>query len=344
MRTLCIDSPLQLSYGEMAQPSPGEGEALVAISHIGYCGTDLNSYRGLNPLVTYPRVPGHEIAGVLKQLGPGAPAGYAVGQRVTVLPYFNCKRCNACRMGRPNACKNNQTLGVQREGVLTQFACLPYEKIIPVEGLPLRMLALVEPIAVGFHAVRRAEVQPGERVVVLGAGVIGLGALIGAVEAGAEVLIVDLAAAKLERARALGAAATVDASKEDVAAAVTRWAGEDGPHVVIEAVGAGETFTQAVDLVGSCGRVVYVGYAKGKVAYETRFFLMKEIDIRGSRGSTLGDFHDVIGVLRRKPGIGDVIISRLASFDEALVAMQDWHADPGAFTKVMIEVDPHAEA
>lgn len=343
MRTLSIDAPLQLSYGEAPRPNPGPGEALIEISHIGYCGSDLNSYRGLNPLVSYPRVPGHEIAGVLRELGPGAPEGMRVGQRATVLPYFNCKRCNACRMGRPNACKNNQTLGVQREGVLTQFACLPFEKIVPVEGLELRMLALVEPIAVGFHAVRRAAIAPGERVVVLGAGVIGLGALIGAVEAGGEALIVDLSAAKLDRARALGAAATVDASKEDVGAAVARWAGEDGPQVVIEAVGAGETFTQAVDLVGSCGRVVYVGYAKGKVAYETRFFLMKEIDIRGSRGSTLADFHDVIAVLRRKPGIADVIVSRLASFDEALVAMQDWHADPGAFTKVMIEVNPHVE-
>lgn len=344
MRTLCIDAPLQLSYGEMARPSPGPGEALVAISHIGYCGTDLNSYRGLNPLVTYPRVPGHEIAGVLKALGPGAPDGVRVGQRVTVLPYFNCKRCNACRMGRPNACKNNQTLGVQREGVLTEFACLPYEKIIPVDDLPLRTLALVEPIAVGFHGVRRADVAKGEKVVVLGAGVIGLGALIGAVEAGAEVLIVDLAERKLERARALGAAATVDASKENVAAAVARWAGEDGPQIVIEAVGAGETFTQAVDLVASCGRVVYVGYAKGKVAYETRFFLMKEMDIRGSRGSTIGDFHDVIAVLRRRPEIADIIVTRLASFDDALVAMTDWHADPGAFTKVMIEVNPHVES
>ncbi|GGH07277.1 alcohol dehydrogenase [Alsobacter metallidurans] len=343
MRALSIDRPGEASFVDLPRPDPREGEIGVRVSFIGYCGSDLNSFRGINPLVSYPRVPGHEIAGVIETLGEGVPGSFSVGQQVCVLPYFNCGQCNACRMGRPNACKHNQTMGVQREGALTEFVCVPHGKVIPVDGLALRDLALIEPLAVGFHAVRRAELQAGERVVVLGCGVIGLGAVLGAVSAGARVIAVDLAAGKLEQARGLGAEDVIDASSQDVAAEVARLTGDDGPSVVIEAVGAEVTFRQAVDLVGSCGRVVYVGYAKYPVTYETRFFLMKEMDIRGSRGSTLADFADVIAVLKARPGIGDLIVSRTATFAEAADAMRDWDADPGAFTKIMIAVQHPSE-
>lgn len=338
MKALSIDRPGDLSFTDLPWQAPGHGEVAIRIAYIGYCGSDLNSFRGKNPLVNYPRVPGHEISGVIESLGEGVPEHLQVGQQVCVLPYFNCGRCNACRMGRPNACKHNETLGVQREGALTERIAVPHGKVIPVEGMALRDLALIEPLAVGFHAVRRAEIAAGERVVVLGCGVIGLGAVLGAVVRGARVIAVDLAASKLAQARGLGAESTVDASRLDVAAAVAALTGDDGPHVVIEAVGADVTFRQSIDLVGSCGRVVYVGYAKNPVSYETRFFLMKEIDIRGSRGAQLADFADVIAAMKQRPGIGDLVVSRVAAFDEAADAMRDWDADPGAFTKIMIDV------
>lgn len=342
MRALSIDSPGELSFVDVPRPAVAPGEVGIRIAFIGYCGSDLNSFRGKNPLVAYPRIPGHEISGEIESLGAGVPESFRVGQQVCVLPYFNCGQCNACRMGRPNACKHNQTLGVQREGALTEFICVPHGKVIPVEGLPRRDLALIEPLAVGFHAVGRAELRPGERVVVLGCGVIGLGAVLGAVSAGARVTAVDLAASKLQQALGLGAETIIDASREDVAARVSDLMGDDGPSVVIEAVGTDVTFRQSVDLVGSCGRVVYVGYAKNPVTYETRFFLMKEMDIRGSRGAQLADFHAVIDVMKAKPGIGDLIVSRTAAFSEAAEAMQAWDKDPGAFTKVMITLEEMA--
>jgi len=343
MKALSIDAPGALSFVEIPRPEVGPGEIGIRVAYIGYCGSDLNSFRGLNPLVAYPRVPGHEIAGEIESLGTGVPDGFRLGQQVCVLPYFNCGRCNACRMGRPNACKHNETLGVQREGALTAFIAVPHQKVVPVEGLALRDLALIEPFAVGFHAVRRADIAAGERVVVLGCGVIGLGCVLGAAARGAHVIAVDLAAGKLAQARDLGAKATVDAARLDVAAAVTAMTGDDGPSVVIEAVGAEVTFRQAVDLVGSCGRVVYVGYAKHPVTYETRLFLMKELDIRGSRGAERIDFEAVIAEMTKRPGIGDRVISRVALFAQADEAMRAWEADPGAFTKIMIDVrsEPH---
>ncbi|CAH1652542.1 2-desacetyl-2-hydroxyethyl bacteriochlorophyllide A dehydrogenase [Hyphomicrobiales bacterium] len=338
MKALSIDQPGTLSFTEQPWPPAGNGEIGIRTAYIGYCGSDLNSFRGKNPLVKYPRVPGHEISGVIETIGADVPGHFQVGQHVCILPYFNCGVCNACRMGRPNACKHNETLGVQREGALTEFIAVPHGKIIPVDGLALRDLALIEPLAVGFHAVRRAEVAEGERVVVLGCGVIGLGAVLGAVTRGARVIAVDLAAAKLAQAKALRAEDVVDASQVDVAAAISELTGDDGPQVVIEAVGAEQTFTQSIDIVGSCGRVVYVGYAKNPVTYETRFFLMKEIDIRGSRGAQLVDFENVIAAMKRRPEIGNLIISRVASFAEAADAMRAWDADPGAFTKILIDV------
>ncbi len=326
MKALSIVRPGLAQIADMAEPQAGAGEVLVDIAYVGYCGSDLTSYRGLNPLVSYPRVPGHEIAGTIAALGEGVES-FAIGQPVTVLPYFNCGTCKACRSGKPNACPNNQTMGVQREGAMTKRVAVPAEKIIAVDGLPIRDLALVEPCAVGFHAVRRAELAAGETVVVLGCGMIGLGVLLGALRAGARVIAVDLSDGKLEVARKLGAHETVNASG-DVKAAVAALTGE--------AVGAEATFLQAVDIVATGGRVVYIGYAKAPIAYDTKFFITKELDIRGSRNALRGDFDDVVDALRANPGAGDLIVSRVVDVDEAPQALADWHENPGAFTKVLV--------
>lgn len=338
MRALSIDAPGALSFTEKAEALPRPGEVEVEIDFIGYCGSDLNSFRGKNPMVAYPRVPGHEISGRIRTLGASATGDLRPGQRVTVLPYFNCGHCRACRLQRPNACLNNQTLGVQREGALTERICLPVAKVIPVDGIPARDVTLIEPLAVGFHAARRAEVTAEDLVVVLGCGVIGLGAAVGVLDRGGSVIAVDLSAKKLETARRLGVQHTIDASREDVAARIADLTGEDGAAVVIEAVGAEETFRQAVDIAAQCARIAYVGYAKNPVAYETRFFVMKEIDIRGSRGAQLCDFEDVIAYLQRHPEVGDLVVTRVAPLAQAAQAMIDWDTEPGAYTKILIDV------
>ncbi|MGO4676612.1 zinc-binding alcohol dehydrogenase family protein [Bosea sp. 2YAB26] len=338
MKALSIDRPGSVSFTKRTASLPGPAEVEVRIDFIGYCGSDLNSFRGRNPLVAYPRGPGHEISGTIASLGASGTGQLVAGQRVTVLPYFNCGQCRACRLKRPNACLKNETLGVQREGALTERICLPVSKVIPVEGIPARDATLIEPLAVGFHAVRRAEVTSEDLVVVLGCGVIGLGAALGVLDRGGTVVAVDLSAKKLVTARRLGVQHVVDASREDVATRVAELTGGEGAPVVIEAVGAEETFRQAVEFTAQCGRVAYVGYAKNPVAYETRFFVMKEIDIRGSRGAELLDFHDVIAYLRANPTIGDVLVTRVVPLSEAAQAMIDWDADPGAYTKILIDV------
>jgi 2-desacetyl-2-hydroxyethyl bacteriochlorophyllide A dehydrogenase len=343
MKAVCFDEPGKISLIELPVPTPGPGEVAVRMEYVGYCGSDLTSFRGLNPLISYPRVPGHEISGTVAALGNGV-SELTLGQAVTILPYFNCGKCHACRLGRPNACKNNQTMGVQREGAMTSTVVVPAAKVLPVDGMRQRDLALIEPIAVGFHAVRRSELRPNETAVILGCGVIGLGALLGAVRRHARVIAVDLSADKLKVARALGAAETIDASRQDVAARVLELTSGEGPEVVIEAVGADVTFRQAIDLVASCGRVVYVGYAKNPIAYDTKHFLLKEMDIRGSRGSEIADFHDVVAYLKQRPDAGDRIVSRVVSIEEAGAAMEAWNRDPGAFTKIVVRIEAREDA
>jgi 2-desacetyl-2-hydroxyethyl bacteriochlorophyllide A dehydrogenase len=342
-QAVSIDAPGRIGLVEMESPKPGAGEVAVDIAYVGYCGSDLTSFRGLNPLVSYPRVPGHEISGRVAELGTGV-ADFAIGQAVTILPYFNCGTCVACRVGRPNACRNNQTMGVQREGAMTGRVVVPRDKVIPVDALPMRDIALIEPCAVGFHAVARGEVTAGETVVILGCGMIGLGALLGALRRKGRVIAVDLSSAKLDVARRLGATETILAGRQDVQAEVLRLTGGDGAAVVIEAVGAEATFLQAIDVVASCGRVVYVGYAKAPVSYDTKQFLLKEMDVRGSRGSTRADFEDVVDELRRRPEAGRLIISRVVPLAAGPSAMTDWDADPGSAIKILIEIagDGHA--
>lgn len=337
MKAVGIIEPGKVRVIEVLRPEVGPGDVAIDVAYVGFCGSDLTSYRGLNPLVSYPRVPGHEIAGTVAALGAGAN-GFAVGQSVTVLPYFNCGTCKACRMGRPNACKNNQTMGVQREGAMTGRIVVPASKVIAVDGLPLRDLALIEPCAVGFHAVRRAAIAPGDVSLIMGAGMIGLGVLMGARQAGAATIAFDLSDAKLDTARRIGADHVINPSKPGWREELARIAPE-GPDVVFEAVGAEATFQQAVELVSSCGRVVYIGYAKNPIAYDTKVFITKEIDIRGSRNALLSDFENVISYLKAHPDTGPLVVSRTVSVAQAGEALTAWDAKPGDFTKIMLDLN-----
>ena len=342
MKALAIVSPGKAEIVDVPRATPTDGEVEIELAFVGYCGSDLTSYRGLNPLVTYPRVPGHEVAGTIVGLGPNV-AGLSLGQPVTVLPYFNCGACRACKSGKPNACVHNQTMGVQREGAMTARIVVPQAKVIPVNGLALRDIALIEPCSVGFHAVNRAQLARGETVVILGCGMIGLGALMGSLRAGAQVIAVDLSPSKLEIARKLGAAHVICPADGDIGAQIAAILPE-GPDVVIEAVGASTTFLQAVDIVGQCGRVVYIGYAKDPVSYDTKRFLTKELDIRGARNAVRSDFDNVIEWLKDHPEAGELIVTTTVNLDQAPLALANWNQDPGSYTKILVRFGAADEA
>ncbi|MCX5658522.1 MAG: zinc-binding alcohol dehydrogenase family protein [Planctomycetota bacterium] len=340
MRAIEIQSPGKCGLTQRPEPKAGPGNVLLRVRLIGYCGSDLNTFRGLNPLVSYPRVPGHEVGATVESVCPGVPAEIRPSMDVTVLPYTTCGRCNACLQGRTNACRSNQTLGIQRDGALAQFVAVPWEKVVVAPGLSLAELALVEPLSVGFHAVERARVKADDTVMVLGCGMIGLGAIAGAaLGRQARVIAVDVDDAKLDLARAAGAWETINSRSQDLAASVAELTDGHGPGATIEAVGSPETFVAAVDLAAFAGRVVYIGYSKSPVTYETKHFILKELDILGSRNATAGNFRDVVAVLQARRYPVSRTITRTVVFDEAPHAMERWAANPGAVTKIQVTLD-----
>ncbi len=335
MKAIQIPEPGKVQLIDLPEPTPDAGEVLLRVGTAGYCGTDLSTFRGVNPLVSYPRVPGHEIGGTVEALGEGVTE-WSVGDQVLVFPYTECGECSSCLVGRPNCCKNNQTLGVQREGAMSELVALPASKLMKADGLSLGQLALVEPLTVGAHASARGEVSEGENVLVFGCGAIGLGAIAGAAFRGAKVIAVDIDDQKLALAKRCGAAESINSMTESLEERVLELTGGHGPAVVIEAVGLPQTFKAAVDLVAFAGRVVYIGYAKAPVEYETKYFVMKEIDIRGSRNALPADFQQVIAMLQDGKVPTDEIISRTATLDEAPGALREWNDAPGNFTKVHV--------
>lgn len=336
MKALLIDGLETCRMTDVPDPSPGPGEVLVDIRHIGLCGSDLATFTGLNALVSLPRIPGHELGVVILETGPEVPPAYARGARAVVMPYTACGTCSSCRAGRVNACRSNRTLGVQQDGGLSERFVLPYDKLILNDRLAPRHLALVEPLSVGFHAVDRGRITDRDTVVVLGCGMIGVGAVIGAVARGARVIAVDFGD-KTRTARRHGAVHTIDPGADDVAARVAELTDGHGADAVIEAVGLPATFTQAIDLVCFSGRVVYIGYSKAPVSYETRFFNLKELDILGSRNALRTDFDAVIAWMEARETPPDDLITRVFPFDQAAQALPAWVRDRAAVLKFLIE-------
>ena len=339
MKAFLIEKPGVFRFGETEMPSAGTGEVLLKIERIGLCGSDLTTWRGLNPMVSYARIPGHEIAATIAETGAGVPAHLTPGLLVTVIPYTTCGRCPSCRAGRFNACQFNQTLGVKRDGALTEYVVVPWEKVLYSEKLTAQEHALVEPLSVGFHAVERGRVTDADTVAVFGAGMIGLGAIAGAaLRKGARVIAIDLDNQKLALARQAGAAEVINSRDENLHERLLQLTGGDGPGVVIEAVGTAETFVAAVNEVSFSGRVVYIGYAKSPVAYETKYFVMKELDILGSRNALAGDFQNVIQVLESGAYPVAGTVTSTLPFVEAGSALESWSANPSSVTKIHVRL------
>jgi 2-desacetyl-2-hydroxyethyl bacteriochlorophyllide A dehydrogenase len=333
MRAVVLRAPGQIAIEERPETEPSAGHVLLKVNMVGLCGSDLNSYRGKNPMVSYPCIPGHEISATVVE----SVAGFKTSDQVTLSPYTSCGQCAACNRGRPNACQNNQTLGVQRDGGLTEYLVVPPEKLYTAK-LSLKELCLVEPLTVGFHAVSRGRVTKADTVAIVGCGGVGLGAVAAAGFRSARAIGVDVDDAKLEIARKAGATDLINTSREDLHTKLTELTDGFGPDVIVEAIGLPSTFRAAVEEVAFAGRVVYIGYAKEPVAYETRIFVQKELDILGSRNALPEDFREVIRMLEEHRFPVEDAVSKIVPLEETPEAVAAWSADPARFTKIMIQV------
>jgi len=337
MKALQIPALQTIKVVELAKPEVKAGEVLLKLKYVGFCGSDLNTFLGRNAMAKANVIPGHEIGAVIEAIGEGCPDTLKVGQVVTVNPYTNCGHCASCRNGRVNACKNNETLGVQRDGAMREFISLPWQKIIPVKGVSARDCALIEPMSVGFHAVDRGQVTDIDTVLVFGCGMVGLGAIVRAVQRGAVVIACDLSEEKLALAKSCGAAYGINSKTENVVERINEITDGMGADVVIEAVGSPITYQTAIDAVGFTGRVVCIGYSKNEVSFQTKYFVQKELDIRGSRNAMPNDFRAVQRFMQNTNIPMEPFISGIIKPEDAQQTMEKWAANPGQVFRILVE-------
>ena len=339
MKAICIKEPGQVVIQEMEMPVRKPGEALLKLLYGGICGSDLGSYRGANAYVSYPRVPGHEFSAEIIEIDEN-DKGLKPGMIVTCNPYFNCGSCYSCRRGLVNACTDNQTMGVQREGAFAEYITMPIERIYDGKGLDPKVLALIEPFCISYHGVSRADVKPGERVLVVGAGTIGVLAAVAAKAKGAEVTICDVAPDKLDYAfQTFGLDhKLLNDSPEAFEKGVAELTNGDGFDVTIEAVGLPNTFQNCLDAACFSARVVLIGVSKRNI--DDFFFTIiqkKELNIYGSRNAMKKDFLELIDLVKGGGVALDKIVTNTYKWTDAPQAFADFAANAGKMLKVVID-------
>jgi 2-desacetyl-2-hydroxyethyl bacteriochlorophyllide A dehydrogenase len=337
MKTLVCVSPGQFAYSQGEKPALNPGQAIIRIRRIGVCGTDLHAFEGTQPYFQYPRILGHELAGELVA-ADGAP-GFAPGEAVTFIPYFNCGTCIACRSGKPNCCRSIQVCGVHADGGMAEYLSVPSYALVHGEGLHFDELALIEPLAIGAHGIRRAAVQPGEFVLVIGAGPIGLGTMAFARIAGAQVIAMDINEARLQFCHdKLGVEHVVNARSPELSEQLARITGGDMPTVVIDATGHQQAINNGFQYLAHGGRYVLIGLQKGDICFSHPEFHKREATLMSSRNATRADFEHVVSAM--KQGLVDptTYITHRVAFDQVKDEFASWLNPATGVIKAVIEL------
>ena len=336
MRTVICPEPHQIHLTETDRPVAGEGEALVRVRRVGVCGTDLHAFQGQQPFFSYPRVLGHELGCEVVE-APGG-SGLAPGDPVVVVPYVACQECVACRRGRPNCCQNLSVLGVHADGGMREYLPVPTRNLIKAEGIDFDSMALVECLSIGAHAVRRAEVEPGEDVLVIGAGPIGLGVLQFAREAGGRVIAMDMNPDRLAFwTDTLGGEDTLLAG-EGARERLADMTGGAFPTVVIDATGHNGSMAAAIELCAHSARLVYVGLTTKELTFLHTELHKRELDLRASRNATNEDFEKVIAAMKAGTVKPSCMITHRADLEGAVANFADWTKPETGVIKAMLEL------
>ena len=301
MKTVVLTKPRQLELTDTKEPGGlPANHALVKIHRVGICGTDLHAYLGDQAFFSYPRILGHELGVEIVALGAeGNAHNLAVGDTCAVLPYLSDGSCVACRRGKPNCCVATQVLGVHIDGGMREFISVPLDLLIKSDALALDQLAQVEMLAVGAHAVRRAQLEPDETVLVVGAGPIGLGTLVAAGQRAKRVVALDVSQQRLEFVAQQGLAETV-ASEGDVVASLKDVLAGDLPTAVFDATGSAGSMMKTPDYAAHGGRIVFVGHTKESLSFDNPTLHSKELSLLTSRNATREDFTRVMASLEQK--------------------------------------------
>jgi 2-desacetyl-2-hydroxyethyl bacteriochlorophyllide A dehydrogenase len=334
MRVVYVEEPGKIGIGEKDIPEIKPGEALLKIKYCGICGSDVATYTGNQPFTTYPRIPGHEFSAEIVEINGDAP-GLKPGMTVTANPYFNCGTCYSCRKGKVNCCQDNQTMGVQRDGSFAEYISMPVSRIMSGKGLSPDTLALIEPFSISYHAVKRGEVSDQDKVLVVGAGPIGIFAMMAAKLRGATVYITDVLDKRLQLALEMGADRVINSSNENLSDRVKELTDGNGMDVCIEAVGLPQTFLNCIEQVCFTGKIILIGNGKRETTFNHSIILKKELNIYGSRNS-LNDFEPIIRLLAAGKIHLNKIVTDVYDLDNVVDAFEALKNNDGSKAKVLI--------
>lgn len=338
MKAIEITKPYEIKLIDKEKPEIKGGEALLKVLYCGICGADVASFTGNQPFTTYPRIPGHEFSAQIVEIGEN-DKGFKAGDIITCNPYFNCGECYACKRGIVNACVDNQTMGVQRDGSFQEYITMPIERLIDGKGLSAKGLALIEPFSISAHALSRAKINEGDNLLIMGAGPIGLFALIKAKALGARVAIADLLDSRLAFAKEYGADLVINSKTDDLNEKSLDFTSGNGFDVCVEACGLPVTFLNCIEQAAHGANIILIGNGKKETTFLHSIILKKELNIFGSRNAYTKDFEELIDLV--SSGKVDILkmVSGIYDKENAAEAFNALANNDGSLAKLLISFD-----
>ena len=333
MKSVCLKRPGEIALADIPQTRRGKGEILIKVRSAGICGSDIGAYKGVNPLVTYPRIIGHEIAGEVVEV-PDDETDLMPRDRVILEPYVYCGHCYPCSIGHTNCCENLTVRGVHIEGGMAEYVSHPRHLLHKVpDNIPWNIVPMAEPLVIAMHAIKQAETRAGEHVVISGAGQIGLLAAQYALTIGAIPIVVDPVDERLALARTLGVVHTINPVSNDALAEIKVITKGRMAEVVIEASGDARAIRGAIDYVSYAGRISLVGWPKGDIALPTALITKKELTVRGSRNS-VGQFPESLRLISEGKINVSALLTKSVSIDDTPATVVDIAEHPERYLKV----------
>ncbi|HDZ14008.1 hypothetical protein LCGC14_1666010 [marine sediment metagenome] len=323
MKYIVCEKPGEFQLKEKKAPEKISGEALLKIKKVGICGTDLHAYGGNQAFFTYPRILGHELASQIVEIDDNAQ-NLKAGDNVVIMPYMNCKTCIACRNGKSNCCTQMKVLGIHTDGGMQELLSVPIDLLVPAQNLTDDEMAIVEPLAIGAHAIRRAQLQKGETIVVIGCGPIGIGIMKLAQIKGAKVIAIDMNQGRLDYAKNVIGVDHIVKGGPNAISTIQELTNGDMCTAVFDATGHKGALESGPDYMAHGGRYILVGLSKGELTFTHPAIHAKETSILCSRNATLEDFKYVISVLEKGEFPTDSFVTHNVQCDEMIAHFDSW--------------------
>lgn len=339
MKAIKLDKPYTITCEEVKKPIPKKGEALIKVIAAGICGSDIGAFRGTNTLVTYPRVIGHELAGIVESIPADNPRGIKVGDKVVVDPYLYCGTCYPCLIGRTNCCDELRVLGVHVDGGMTEYFCHPASMLVRIpQDMDYTLAAMAEPLTISLHGIHRGGLKSGEYCAIFGAGSIGILAGMAANVYGAHPIIIDVVQERLDFAKKVGIMHTINPMQENLLQAVKAITKGKLCQMIMECSGANACIRSSLDLVCHAGRITLTGWPHKETSLPTDIITRKEIDIRGARTSA-GEFQEAVDLIYSGRVDVGALLTKVVSLEEVPTAVIDIEKKPSEFLKVVARMD-----